>query len=104
MFVTTHSPTFAASARVERLTVLARDEDRRPVARLPRDFGLGDKQLAYLWRLPRLVASDVPGARRMRGAAATVGGSALRWSVTVAGLAGGLVFAMLAAHLSSAWR
>jgi len=60
--------------------------------------------LAYLWRLPALVASDVPGARRMRGAAATVGGSALRWSVTVAGLAGGLVFAMLAAHLSSAWR
>lgn len=60
--------------------------------------------LAYLWRLPSLVASDVPGARRMRGAATVVGGSALRWSVTLAGLAGGLVFAMLAAHLSSAWR
>lgn len=60
--------------------------------------------LAYLWRLPRLIASDVPGVRRMRGAATAVGGSALRWSVTVAGLAGGLVFAMLAAHLSSAWR
>ncbi|MEY9855285.1 hypothetical protein ABH935_000884 [Catenulispora sp. GAS73] len=60
--------------------------------------------LAYLWRLPSLVASDLPGARRMHGAATAVGGSALRWSVTLAGLAGGLVFAMLAAHLSSAWR
>ncbi|MBS2554012.1 hypothetical protein KGQ19_44880 [Catenulispora sp. NL8] len=60
--------------------------------------------LAYLWRLPRLVASDVLGVRRVRGAATAVGGSALRWSVTVAGLAGGLVFAMAAAHLSSAWR
>ena len=60
--------------------------------------------LAYLWRLPRLVASDVPGVRRMRGAATAVGGSALRWSVTVVGLAGGLVFATLAAHLSSSGR
>ncbi|WP_194927415.1 hypothetical protein [Catenulispora pinisilvae] len=60
--------------------------------------------LAYLWRLPRLVASDVPGVRRVRGAATAVGGSALRWSVTVAGLAGGLVFAVAAAHLSSSWR
>jgi len=50
VIVTTHSPTFAASARVERLTVLARDEDRCPVARLPRDFGLERKQLAYLRR------------------------------------------------------
>lgn len=50
VIVTTHSPTFAASVRVERLTVLARDEDRSPVARLPRDFGLEDKQLAYLRR------------------------------------------------------
>jgi hypothetical protein len=60
--------------------------------------------LAYLWRLPSLVASDVPGARRMRGAATAVGGSALRWSVTAAGLGGGLVLAVLFAHLSSSWR
>lgn len=50
VIVTTHSPTFAASARVERLTVLARDDDWRPVARLPRDFGLEERQLAYLRR------------------------------------------------------
>ena len=50
VIVTTHSPMFAASARVERLTVLARDEDGQPVARLPREFGLESKQLAYLRR------------------------------------------------------
>ncbi|WP_204079425.1 ATP-dependent nuclease [Mycobacterium riyadhense] len=51
VIATTHSPTFASSARVERLTVLARGDERaKPVARLPRDFGLADKQLAYLRR------------------------------------------------------
>jgi putative ATP-dependent endonuclease of OLD family len=51
VIVTTHSPTFASSARVERLTVLARGPDGGlPQARLPRDFGLDDKQLAYLRR------------------------------------------------------
>jgi putative ATP-dependent endonuclease of OLD family len=51
VIVTTHSPTFASSARVDRLTVLARGADEAlPQARLPRDFGLEDKQLAYLRR------------------------------------------------------
>jgi putative ATP-dependent endonuclease of the OLD family len=37
VIATTHSPTFASSARVERLTVLARaDGQAKPVARLPR--------------------------------------------------------------------
>jgi putative ATP-dependent endonuclease of the OLD family len=49
--VTTHSPSFASSARVERLTVLARaSATARPEARLPRDFELDAKQLAYLRR------------------------------------------------------
>lgn len=49
--VTTHSPSFASSARVERLTVLARPSAHEaPEARLPRDFGLEAKQLAYLRR------------------------------------------------------
>jgi putative ATP-dependent endonuclease of OLD family len=49
--VTTHSPSFASSARVERLTVLARPSaTARPEAYLPRDFGLDPKQLAYLRR------------------------------------------------------
>lgn len=58
--------------------------------------------LAYLWRLPRLVAADVPLTRAHRAAAA-VGGSGLRWALTAVGLAGGVVFAVLCAHLASAW-
>lgn len=51
VIATTHSPTFASSARVERLTVLARPHDQaKPVARLPKDFDLEAKQLAYLRR------------------------------------------------------
>lgn len=49
--VTTHSPSFASAAQVERLTVLASNsEPPSPAARLPRDFGLQPKQLAYLHR------------------------------------------------------
>jgi putative ATP-dependent endonuclease of OLD family len=47
--LSTHSPNFASSAEVERLTVLTRSQ-ARPEAVLPRDFGLDDKQLAYLRR------------------------------------------------------
>lgn len=50
VIVTTHSPTFAASASVERLTVLMRDQKGQSIARMPRDFGLEAKQLAYLRR------------------------------------------------------
>jgi putative ATP-dependent endonuclease of the OLD family len=51
VIATTHSPTFASSARVDRLTVLARaNAQSKPVARLPKHFGLDDKQLAYLGR------------------------------------------------------
>lgn len=49
--VTTHSPNFASSARVERLTVLARtSSNAHPHAYLPRDFGLEQRQLEYLHR------------------------------------------------------
>ncbi|NUS55058.1 MAG: hypothetical protein HOV66_09380 [Streptomycetaceae bacterium] len=58
--------------------------------------------LAYLWRLPRLVAADLPLTRAHRTAA--VGGSGLRWALTVVGLTGGVVFAVLCAHLASSWR
>lgn len=47
--LSTHSPNFASSAEVERLTVLTRGQ-AKPEAVLPRDFGLEDKQLAYLRR------------------------------------------------------
>lgn len=51
VLVTSHSPNFASSARVERLVVLARAPgDLTPVARAPRDFGLSEKQLGHLRR------------------------------------------------------
>jgi putative ATP-dependent endonuclease of OLD family len=52
VIVTSHSPSFASAARVERLTVLARGDDDSgpPIARRPSDFGLIAKQLAHLRR------------------------------------------------------
>lgn len=51
VIVTSHSPSFASSARVERLTVMSRPAGQAlPEARVPRDFGLEAKQLAYLRR------------------------------------------------------
>ena len=51
VIVTSHSPSFASAAKVERLTVVARDsEEGPPVARRPADFGLTAKQLAHLRR------------------------------------------------------
>lgn len=49
--VTSHSPNFASSARVDRLVVIARAPGALvPVARAPRDFGLSQKQLDHLRR------------------------------------------------------
>ncbi len=51
VIVTSHSPNFASSARVERLTVMTRPAGQAlPEARVPRDFGLEAKQLDYLRR------------------------------------------------------
>jgi putative ATP-dependent endonuclease of OLD family len=47
--VTSHSPTFASSARVERLTVLTKTASG-PRAAVPANFGLDEKQLRYLHR------------------------------------------------------
>jgi hypothetical protein len=59
--------------------------------------------LAYVWRLPALVTADFQSSRPGRAASA-VGGRWLRWSVTLAGLGAGTVFAVLEAHLSSQWH
>jgi putative ATP-dependent endonuclease of the OLD family len=51
VIVTSHSPNFASSARVERLAVVSRPTGGGPpVARLPGRFGLEPMQLAYLRR------------------------------------------------------
>jgi putative ATP-dependent endonuclease of OLD family len=62
--VTTHSPSFASSARVERLTVLARPSaNALPEARLPQEFGLEPKQLAYLRRFLDVTKASLLFAR-----------------------------------------
>jgi putative ATP-dependent endonuclease of the OLD family len=63
VIVTTHSPNFASSAKVERLTVLARPAAEPPVARLPRDFGLTPKQFAYLRRFLDVTKASLLFAR-----------------------------------------
>lgn len=51
VIVTSHSPNFAASARVERLTVLTRASPKAAIcARAPVEFGLTEMQLAHLRR------------------------------------------------------
>ncbi|MGH2936646.1 MAG: ATP-dependent nuclease [Solirubrobacterales bacterium] len=51
VIVTSHSPSFASSAQVERLAVMSRPTgSAAPVGRLPAAFGLESEQLAYLRR------------------------------------------------------
>jgi putative ATP-dependent endonuclease of OLD family len=51
VIVTSHSPNFASSAKVDRLAVMSRPAGGgAPVARLPASFGLEAKQLAFLHR------------------------------------------------------
>jgi hypothetical protein len=54
--------------------------------------------LAYLPRLPRLLASEA------RGTPAALGGRGLRLALLVASLVAGLVIAMLTVHLAMPWH
>jgi hypothetical protein len=56
--------------------------------------------LAYLPRLPRLLAADAAPTRVARAA----GGRGLRYGLLVLALGGGLALAAWGAHLSSVWR
>jgi hypothetical protein len=58
--------------------------------------------LAYVWRLPRLVGSDL--ARRAGHRAEEVlGGRAARWLLLTAALLTGLLLAVLTVHLAGPW-
>jgi putative ATP-dependent endonuclease of OLD family len=64
VIVTSHSPNFASSALVERLTVLARPTpDAAIVARAPASFGLDPKQLAHLRRFLDVTKASLLFAR-----------------------------------------
>jgi putative ATP-dependent endonuclease of OLD family len=64
VIVTSHSPSFASAARVERLTVLARaTASDAVVARSPVDFGLTDVQLGHLRRFLDVTKASLLFAR-----------------------------------------
>lgn len=64
VIVTSHSPSFASAARVERLTVLARaTASDAIVARSPADFGLTDMQLGHLRRFLDVTKASLLFAR-----------------------------------------
>jgi hypothetical protein len=64
--------------------------------------------LAYIWRLPRLIGSDLRGpaglsrAHRAR-AARVLAGRAARWLLLAASIAGGLLIAATTVHLAGPW-
>jgi hypothetical protein len=68
--------------------------------------------LAYIWRLPRLIAADIaPSPRGQRAAHSVaratahhvVAGRGLRWSITVLALGAGTILALACVHLSTYW-
>ena len=64
--------------------------------------------LAYVWRLPRLIGSDLrgpAGLSRPHGALASrvLAGRTTRWLLLVASIAGGLLVAAMTVHLAGPW-
>jgi hypothetical protein len=70
--------------------------------------------LAYVWRLPRLLAAEARGVsleegetgvgRHARRAMAVLGGRRLRLALLIGSLLAGLVIALLTVHLAGAWE
>jgi hypothetical protein len=58
--------------------------------------------LAYVWRLPRLVGSDL-ASRAGHRAEEVLGGRAARWLLLTAALLTGLLLAVLTVHLAGPW-
>jgi hypothetical protein len=58
--------------------------------------------LAYVWRLPRLIAADL-GRRSSRHGIPAPGGIAVRWTLLAGSLAAGLVIAFAGTPLVSSW-
>jgi hypothetical protein len=58
--------------------------------------------LAYAWRLPRLVGSDL-ASRAGHRAEEVLGGRAARWLLLTAALLTGLLLAVLTVHLAGPW-
>lgn len=67
----------------------------------------GFPALAYIWRVPALIASDMGPARgrhtRSTTALASSAGRAARWALLACALAAGLVIAAATVHLAAGW-
>ncbi len=59
--------------------------------------------LAYVWRLPALIGSDLRSSPRLRRTQEIVGGRRARWLLLAASLIGGLVIALMTVHLAGPW-
>lgn len=64
--------------------------------------------LAYVWRLPRLIGSDLRGpdrltARHRAQARRVLAGRTTRWLLLAASIAGGLLIAAMTVHLAGPW-
>jgi hypothetical protein len=58
--------------------------------------------LAYVWRLPRLVSSDL-ASRASHRAEVVLGGRTARWLLLTASLLAGLLLAVVTVHLAGPW-
>ena len=59
--------------------------------------------LAYVWRLPRLIGSDLPGPAGFDRARDVLAGRTTRWLLLAASIAGGLLIAAMTVHLAGPW-
>jgi hypothetical protein len=65
---------------------------------------IGLHVLAYVWRLPRLIAADLHRRRGGRHGAPGPGGAGRRWALVAAALAAGLLLAFAEVHLVNVWQ
>ncbi|HEX3388139.1 MAG TPA: hypothetical protein VHT94_03795 [Streptosporangiaceae bacterium] len=59
--------------------------------------------LAYVWRLPRLIGSDLHGPAGFNRARGVLAGRPARWLLLMASIAGGLLIAAMTVHLAGPW-
>jgi hypothetical protein len=59
--------------------------------------------LAYVWRLPRLIGSDLRRPAGLNRASGVLAGRAARWLLLAASIAGGLLIAAATVHLAGPW-
>jgi hypothetical protein len=59
--------------------------------------------LAYVWRLPRLIGSDLRGPSGFNRARGVLAGRSTRWLLLAASIVCGLLIAVMTVHLAAPW-